>query len=249
MLMAVTWHNKSFDKVRVLLILVFLIINSAMQGQELYKSSTLSYLLREPKVKSENTPMLILLHGVGSNERDLFSFADQLPEKFLVISARAPFTIGNESYAWYQVDFSTGKPVFNKQQEESSRELIIRFIDEMKKRYLIDGDVYLCGFSQGAIMSYSVGLTHPELVSGIALMSGRMLEEIKPLIKNNDRLKKLRIFISHGTQDKTLTVEYARQSLAYLRTLNIVPFYKEYPEGHGINGEMFSDLVSWLTEK
>jgi hypothetical protein len=53
-------------------------------------SLVLHYLVREPVVKTAETPVLILLHGVGSNEQDLFSLANRLPDDFLVISARAP---------------------------------------------------------------------------------------------------------------------------------------------------------------
>jgi phospholipase/carboxylesterase len=209
----------------------------------------LIYLVREPKIKIEKPPLLILLHGVGSNEKDLFSFADNLPDKFLVISARAPIVLGPNSFAWYQVDFSTGKPIFNKEQETNSRKVILEFINELKHYHSFDAQqIYLCGFSQGAIMSYSVGLTHPEKIKGIAIMSGRLLEEIKPLVTKSSELAKLKIFISHGTSDGTLTVEYARESLAYLKGLNLNPTYKEYNEGHGINNENLSDLINWISK-
>ena len=207
----------------------------------------LQYLVREPKIKSAHPPVLFLLHGVGSNEEDLFSFANQLPGKYLVISARAPISLGGNSFAWYQVDFSAGKPVFNFQQEESSRAILIKFITQIKEKYSVDAnEIYLCGFSQGAIMSYNVGLTRPDLIKGIAVMSGRLLEEIKPLMSSKDQLQGLKVFISHGTEDNTLQVAYARQALAYLQSLNINPVYKEYQEGHGINSQMLADLINWL---
>lgn len=207
----------------------------------------LQYLVREPKIKSEQPPVLILLHGVGSNEADLFSFANQLPEKYLVISARAPIRTGGNSFAWYQVDFSSGKPVFNFQQEEESRSTLIRFISQIKEKFAVkNSEIYLCGFSQGAIMSYSIGLTRPDLVNGIAVMSGRLLEEIKPFIATNEKLPSLRVFISHGTNDNTLPLQYAKEANAFLKTLNINPAYKEYQEGHGINQKMLTDLITWL---
>jgi phospholipase/carboxylesterase len=207
----------------------------------------LTYLVRQPKIHSEHPPMILLLHGVGSNEEDLFSFANQLPDKFLVISARAPITLGPGSYAWYQVDFSTGKPVFSFDQEEKTRATIIQFIGQIKNKFSVnDKEVYLLGFSQGAIMSYNLGLTRPDLIKGMAVMSGRLLEEIKPKIASKEKLTDLRIFISHGINDNTLQIQYARDAVAYLKTLNLSPVYKEYSEGHGINANMLNDLISWL---
>ena len=210
-------------------------------------TTVLQYLVREPKIKSAHPPAIILLHGVGSNEADLFSFANQLPEKYLVISARAPISLGGNSFAWYQVDFSTGKPVFNFQQEESSRATLIKFITQIKEKYSVNSnEIYLCGFSQGAIMSYSIGLTRPDLIKGFAVMSGRLLEEIKPLIATNDKLQQLKVFISHGTHDNTLQIQYSKDANAFLKTLNINPFFKEYQAGHEINNLMLTDLINWL---
>lgn len=206
----------------------------------------LHYLVKEPIVKSENTPVLILLHGVGSNEQDLFSLTNQLPDNYLIISARAPISLGGNSFAWYQVDFSTGKPVFNFEQEENSRAILTKFITQIKEKYAVSDKIYLGGFSQGAIMSYSVGLIRPDLVKGIAVLSGRMLEEIKPLIASNDKLKDLKVFISHGTNDQVLNIQYARTSAAFLKTLNVNPTYHEYTEMHRINNDMLSDLVKWV---
>lgn len=209
-------------------------------------SLVLHYLVKEPLVKTDKTPLLILLHGVGSDEQDLFSLANQLPDDFLVISARAPISLGKNSFAWYQVDFSTGKPVFNVEQQENSRAILIKFIDQIREKYAVSGKIYLGGFSQGAIMSYSVGLTRPDLVNGIAVMSGRLLEETKPIVAAKDKLQALKVFISHGTNDPILNIQYARTSVAYLKTLNINPTYKEYQEAHMINNDMLIDLAKWL---
>ncbi len=210
-------------------------------------SMSLQYLIREPKVKSAHPPLLILLHGVGSNKEDMFSFANQLPDKYLIISAEAPIQLGGNRFAWYQVDFSTGKPVFNFEQEEISRKILINFIEELKEKYAVDSqEVYLCGFSQGAIMSYSVALTRPDLVKGIAIMSGRLLDEIKPQIVSKEKLSHLKIYISHGSTDNTLPIQYAINAIAFLQTLGLSPTLKQYNAGHTINHEMLNDLLNWL---
>ena len=231
------------------LVILIVVLSTLMSTTSMSNKLPLTYLVRELKIKAVKPPLLILLHGVGSNEKDLFSFADQLPDQFLVISVRAPITLDSNRFGWYQVDFSTGKPVFNKEQEEKSRQLILDFIDQLNEHHSFDAaKVYLAGFSQGAIMSYSIALTHPEKVRGIAIMSGRLLEEIKPIIASPIKLQQLNIFISHGTQDGMLTVEYARESLKFLESLNLNPTYKEYFAGHGINTDMRSDLIAWLNK-
>lgn len=210
-------------------------------------SMVLQYLVREPKVKSEKKKAIILLHGVGSNEQDLFSLANQLADDFLVISPRGQFTLGAGSYAWYQVDFSTGKPVFNAQQELSSRDVIKRFIGQVKHKYNLD-EVYLGGFSQGAIMSYSIGLTNPTLVKGIISLSGRLLAEVRPVIIKGNELQQLRVFVAHGVQDNTLEIQYARDAKSYLENLQVQLSYHEYNMGHQINEKAIQDMNEWLAE-
>ena len=229
---------------------LFTIMFTAIKSSCAKENDTmLHYIVREPKIKQAHPPVIILLHGVGSNEKDLFSFAGQLPDKLLVVSARAPYAISEGSYAWHDVSFATGKPVCNKDQAEKCRNIVIHFIDQLKEKHPFDDkQVYLCGFSQGAIMSYSVGLTRPDKVKGIAIMSGRLLEEVKPLIASKEKLKNLSVFISHGTNDNVLGIEYARESNVYLQQLGINTTYKEYPEGHTINNTMFVDLKKWLHE-
>ena len=208
-------------------------------------SIVLQYLVREPKVKSEKKKAIILLHGVGSNEQDLFGLADQLPDDFFIISPRGQFTLGGGRYAWYNVDFSTGKPIFNAEQEASSREVIKKFVAQVKQKYEVD-EVYLGGFSQGAIMSFNVGLTNPKEVQGIISLSGRLLGEIRPIMSKSYDLQKLRVFVAHGVQDNTLTIQYAREAKTYLENLGVQLSYHEYNMGHQINGEVLQDMNAWL---
>ena len=194
-------------------------MNSTDKEYTLHTQTVLEYLVRKPKTRTENPPLLLLMHGVGSNEQDMFSMSDQLPDNFLIIAARGPLTIGPNSFAWFQVSFSTGVPVINSAQAENSRITIIEFIESLKTQYRFnEKEIYIGGFSQGGIMSYSVGLTRPDLIKGIAVMSGRLLKEVRPQIASQDELKKLKVFISHGISDNVLSIEYAREANAYLKT-------------------------------
>jgi phospholipase/carboxylesterase len=230
-----------------LLIIILILKITAMLniGEEM----VLKYIVREPKVKTIKPPLMIMLHGVGSNEKDLFSFSSHIPDKFLVVSARAPITFNEGSYGWYEVDFSTGKPVINKEQAERSRKIIIQFLEQLKQKHQFDeSQVYLTGFSQGAIMAYSVGLTTPEKIKGIAILSGRLLDEVKPLIADKEKIRNLKVFISHGSADNTLVVKYSREANAFLKVLELTPTYKEYPVAHTITNEIVADLVQWLNK-
>jgi len=235
-------------KLFILSLLMFAGVNAMAQNSDNNKQhSILHYIYSAPKVKTAHPPVIILLHGIGTDEHDLFSLADHLPDNFLIVSARAPYEIRPGGYAWYAMDLSSGKPIINEEQAEKSRKTILEFIDQLQQTYHFDSkQVYLCGFSQGAIMSYSVGLTHPEKVKGISILSGRLLDQVKPQIAANEQLKRLKVFIAHGTADNVLSPQYAKDAESYLLTKDIKPVVKTYLMGHSITTDEINDLVHWL---
>jgi phospholipase/carboxylesterase len=211
---------------------------------------SLHYLITEPKIKKEKNPLLLLLHGYGSNEEDLFSFAKELPEDYYIVSARAPFDLMYGSYAWYTINFDADENKFSDiGQARSSRDIISNFIDELIKSYPIDSaNVTLIGFSQGAILSYAVALSYPEKVQRVVAMSGYLNNEIAVDDFNENDLSKLKIFASHGTVDQVIPVEWARKSMPVLENLGIEVTYKEYPIGHGVSPQNFYDFRNWLEQ-
>ncbi|WP_295335227.1 alpha/beta fold hydrolase [Flavobacterium sp.] len=210
---------------------------------------SLYHLVREPKIKKEKNPLLLLLHGYGSNEEDLFTFASELPDDYYVVSARAPFDLSYGSYAWYAINFDADENKFSDiGQARASRDIIARFIDELVANYPIDAEnVTLIGFSQGCILSYAVALSYPEKVQRVVAMSGYWNPEIAVDDYLENDFSQLRIFASHGTVDQVIPVEWARKSIPALQVLGIEIIFKEYMVGHGVAPQNFFDFKHWLT--
>lgn len=209
----------------------------------------LEYLIREPKTKKEQNPLLLLLHGYGSNEQDLFSFAPNLPDEYYVISARAPYDLQYGSYAWYAINFDAEEKKFSdNNQAMKSRDVIAAFIAELIQNYPINPDnVTLLGFSQGSILSYSVALSYPEKVQRVIALSGYLNEAIIAENYQNNDFKNLKMFVSHGTVDQVIPVSWARKTPEILDSLGINNVYKEYNVGHGVAPQNFHDLKNWLS--
>jgi phospholipase/carboxylesterase len=209
---------------------------------------SLYYLSRPPKVIQEKNPLLVLIHGYGSNEEDLFSFASELPEEYYIISLRAPFDMQFGSYAWYSINFDANENKFsNLEEARISRDLIANFIDELILKYPIDKDnISLLGFSQGSVLSYAIALSYPEKIKKVVALSGYLNLEILTEDYQKNDLKKLKIFTSHGTVDQVIPVDWARKSKPILDHLKIDNVYKEYPVGHGVNPQNFYDFRDWL---
>src|SRR5699024_2768265 len=99
----------------------------------------LDHVLRPSAQTSNKAPALILLHGYGSDENDLFSFAPELDDKYLIVSAKAPIRIQPFGNAWYGIDYDVnGIKSTDDKQAVKSRDLIVRFIDEVIAHYHAD---------------------------------------------------------------------------------------------------------------
>ena len=143
---------------------------------------SLHYIVRKPDKKTENPPVLILLHGYGSNEEDLFSFAEELPKELLIISAQAPYEMGYGGYAWYAINFDNVNGKFSDlKQAKTSIDAIASFIEEIKVKYNTKPNkTFLLGFSQGAILSYSLSFIYPNKVNHVIALSGYINNEMIP---------------------------------------------------------------------
>lgn len=209
---------------------------------------SLFYLLQEPKKILEKNPLLLLLHGYGSNEEDLFSFATELPDHYYVVSARAPYPLPPHGNAWYAITFDNDMNKFSDDaQAIESRDLIVTFIDELLQKYPIDpSKVNLIGFSQGAILSYAVALSYPEKINKVVALSGYFNKDIIRIQTDKEAYAHLNFFVSHGTVDQVIPIEWARKTPVILNDLGIANTFKEYPVGHGVAPQNFFDFRSFL---
>ena len=232
---------------QILLIFIFNNLNAKAMDSTKGTELVLKYKVRLPENKTQNTPVIIMLHGVGSNENDMFGFANQFPKEYLVISARAPFELSEGSYAWFRVEFIGDKRIINEIEAEKSRIILKQFINQVVERYNADAsNITLLGFSQGAIMAYSIALTSPEKVKNIGVLGGRLLEEVKPFIKPNSNLKNLNIFLGHGLNDKVMPINFANKAFEYCTKLGCNIQFKKYPIEHTISQSEIDDFKNWL---
>lgn len=213
----------------------------------------LEYRYNEPATavgENKKSPLLLLLHGLGADENDLFGLAPYLDESFFIASPRAPFALPYGGFAWFELIIKSNNVGFNVKEFEQSRVMILEFVDELVTKYDLDAEkVYLCGFSQGAMMSLSCLLSKPEKFAGVAAMSGRAMPEMLPDQKDYAALKDFPILVTHGIYDQVLPIENGRATKEILSRLPVDLQYKEYPMAHEISAESLQDVTSWFRSK
>jgi phospholipase/carboxylesterase len=210
---------------------------------------SLQHLVRPPRgVSPGKPPLLLLLHGIGSHEHDLFGMASALDGRFFVVSARAPIEMMPGGYGWFNIEFTqAGTIVPDLEQAEASSLLLVKFIDELVDAYGVDPNcVYLMGFSQGAMMSLSIALTNPVKVARVVAMSGRLADQAVLHKGPLEEIKKLEMFVTHGTFDNVLPVQFGRACRDELEKLGVPLTYREYPMAHEVTMDALRDVTAWL---
>ncbi|MBN8595541.1 MAG: esterase [Anaerolineae bacterium] len=211
------------------------------------ESTPLEYIVRIPKYSTIGSPLLILLHGHGGNERDLLLLPNHYLDNWLVVSVRGAYNIGPNSYRWYDVKMFGGKIAINIEEEEMTRKKLIGLIKDISVKYMVDTNrIVVAGFSQGANMAQSIGIGQPKLVSGFGVFSGRFIEEFIPYVNKSDDLKNMKAFLSHGTSDHMLPITYASENKQELEKLGIQVTFSEDGNGHSISSKQVNDFTEWL---
>jgi phospholipase/carboxylesterase len=212
---------------------------------------SLEHLVRQPAGGTAGpAPALILLHGFGSNEQDLFGLAPGVDQRFLVVSARAPVALGDGQFGWFRIERTPAGLSMDHAGARESGALLARFVGEAVERYGADPtQVYLGGFSQGAIMALGLALTQPERVAGIVAMSGRLPPPDTIAMASPARLAGLPIMVVHGTEDPVLPIEHGREARDVLSRLPVELTYREHPIGHYSTPQSLVEVAAWLSAR
>lgn len=194
-------------------------------------------------------PTLLMLHGRGANAFDLLGLAPHVCQgNFLVICPQGPLETpiapDMMGYSWYPMSLGGAPDVTA---ILSSQKQLRDFLDECLRRYPIDPNkLVLLGFSQGGVMAYSLALADPQHFAALAVLSSWLPGELVAQLQIGSTVQSLPALIQHGTQDSTIEVGRARDSVERLHELRLPLTYLEYEMGHEIRPKSLMDLSAWL---
>ena len=236
-------------KIRFKFLILGLLVSGFLFSQKI--NTSLTYSVNLPSKKTSKTPVLILLHGYGSNEADLFDLGKTMDPTFITFSLRAPNQTRDGGFCWYAMEFLPNQQFkYDYKQVIESKKKILSFISNACRTYKLDStQIFLLGFSQGAIMSYEIALSSPDKVKGVLALSGRLLDESRLHHADPEKISKLKFFIGHGNSDNVIKIQEAEKANAYLKEKAIREVtYKAYEMPHSITGAELNDLKSWLVK-
>jgi len=227
--------------------LLTLLASSAVHAQTSLQTDLPLNYLAQVHPDAEQRPLVVFLHGYGSNEADLIGMKFQLPKQYNYLSVQAPMALGEGRFQWFR---KKGEGAYNGETDDlkDASQKLRAFITAAAQKYHARPDkVYLIGFSQGAMMTYEVGLRQPAAVGGIAALSGRVLPVLKGELNSAQQHPPLEIFIGHGTADDRVPYSGATAAKELLEKLDYKPQFHAYPGvGHSISATELRDLNDWL---
>jgi phospholipase/carboxylesterase len=202
------------------------------------------YVLHTPVASGDGTTVAVLLHGRGSNKRDLQGLQPLLPESWAVVTPEAPFPGSTWGYgpgsAWYR--YVEEDRVVPETLEESLAKLD-QFLEELPGLLGFQpGRLVLGGFSQGGTVSLAYGLSRPGSVSAVLNFSGFLVASAE-LDETGGSPPLTPIFWGHGLGDPAIPITLAEVGRARLKRAGANLVAKDYSIGHWIAAEEIEEAV------
>jgi phospholipase/carboxylesterase len=189
----------------------------------------------------QDVPLVVLLHGRGSNETDIIALADRLPHDVAYAAVRAPIGEGG-GFAWF-VNRGIGRPV-----AESLTETLEWFRTWLDDVAPVGRPVVLVGFSGGAAFAGGLILDDPERYAGAAILYGTLPFDAG-VPTTPGRLTGLPVLVAHGDTDTVIPGDLLERTWTYLhREAGSTTIGVRDPGGHGLSTAVVTQLSRWLNE-
>lgn len=200
-----------------------------------------------PDDARDGIPVVVLLHGRGSDRTDLFSLRRFFPREWAVIAPDAPFPAAPWGYgpgrAWYRY---LGRNTPEPESFSSSLDAVGTLLDELPDTLGHEpGPIALGGFSQGGTVSVAYALTHPDRALSILNFSG-FLADHPAVTADAGTVKGARFFWGHGTADPAIPFELAIEGRDLLRSAGADLETHDYDIAHSISQDELHDAAAWL---
>ncbi|WP_416393939.1 MULTISPECIES: alpha/beta hydrolase [unclassified Curtobacterium] len=188
------------------------------------------------------TPLLVALHGVGSNERDLLGLAPALPPSWTVASLRAPMPFG-QGWSWYPLG-TPGSPAPGPVDESAAE--VLAWIDSVAAEHPRIG---LLGFSQGGSMALQLLRARPAAFAFAVSLSGFVVPGEPGVTDPRDEAVaavRPRVFLGHGDLDPVIPGEATARTQAWAAAHTAVTDRTYAGLPHAVSAAELADVAAFI---
>jgi phospholipase/carboxylesterase len=209
----------------------------------------LKYEQAIPDGTEDGAPLVVLMHGRGSDRFDLLGLAPLIAPNAVVVSVQAPWPGTPWGYgpgwAWYRF---LGRNRPEPESFEGSQRALGEFLGDVRARLPVrTGTLVLGGFSQGGVMAMAYALRNPGTAPRVMNFSG-FLADHPSVDATPETVRGARFFWGHGTLDPQIPFELALEGRALLRDAGADLTARDYRIGHGISPDEARDARAWLAD-
>jgi len=197
-------------------------------------------LWSEPFAPGDPRPIVVLLHGRGSNETDLFSLVPALPDGAVYASVRAPIAEG-DGWSWF-VSGPPGSP------DVPSAVAATRGMLAWLERTAPTARVSVVGFSQGGAMTTQLLRHAPERFESFVNLAGFTIAGAGAGAEAEARLTALArpVFWGRDPADPVIPASAIERTLGWLPAHSSLTL-REYPGiAHSISRDELDDVIGFL---
>lgn len=207
----------------------------------------LQYEVDIPANAGDGAPLLVLLHGRGSDRFDLLGLRRGLPPEAVIVTPQAPFPGAPWGYgpgwAWYRF---LGEDRPEPESFEQSQVQLEEFLVEIAGKLPVEVKLLAVGgFSQGGTMSVGYALRHPGELPCVLNFSG-FLPAHPTVHATVETVKGTRFFWGHGTEDPAIPFSMARAGREKLNSAGADLTTSDFRIGHWIDPQELAAATEWL---
>ncbi len=189
----------------------------------------------------ESSPILIAIHGYGDTPQAFLQFAISLAPGMRVIAVQGPLKHPRQGFSWYRIDDSEQSTDI-----ERAANRLHALIGSLRKQYPRAGRPIVMGFSQGAVMSLSVLIRHPNIIRGAIAISGYLDARVLP--PNAPNSKPPDVILLHGQSDNVVPFSRGLQAYNGLSRAGYRVEWQPYSGGHHITSDVYAQARRWMAK-
>jgi len=223
-----------------------------------------NWTLRIRQPQADGKRILLMLHGLKGDENSMWVFARNFPADCWIVAPRAPYAVSDEGYSWRASGLGGRAAGLLEPKTSQGRvtppdwptvdilrpsvDALVALLDAWAQANGLDASqVDVTGFSQGAAMTFMLGLLHPARVRKMGILAGFAPEGTEQVLAPGHFNGK-KVFVAHGTKDEMVPVEQARRSIRLLEGAGAQVVYCESEVGHKLSADCLKALEGYLVD-